>query len=465
MTTKKTKTITKKNKVIETTRRENGQGSLYQRANGLWACSFYIVNKEGKKVRKHVYAKSRMEAIKKMQDVQGRAFVMTDDLIKGKNFGELCEDWLLVFKKAAVSSRTFEGIFRDFKNHIQPQIGNLEIHEITTQVVQRMLNEMLAKNYAVASCKKIKFIINQFFDYAIDNGWATLNPTHKVRVRGRDEIERYKAIAPQLRSRFVKALDEHELLKPICMTAMYGGLRIGEILALRWQDVDFNNKTLLVNASISQITKFDKEGNVLDRITVIGDTKTSASVREVPIPDILVRVLEDWRKVQWVRKEISKVDLLAPESLMFPNNDGSVRTYSGTRHTLNRFLKRHNLHKHRIQFHTLRHTYSNMLFESGENPKIIQALLGHKEVSTTLIVYNSVDKTYFKQATSRLNDLFNQEHANAHKGGNKPAQAEKREEGQVKTIEDDEELQIEMLEKLLKEKRLKMQKQKEEAEM
>ena len=125
---------------------------------------------------------------------------------------------------------------------------------------------------------------------------------------------------------------------------------------------------------------------------------------------------------------------------------------------LNRFLKRHNLHKHRIQFHTLRHTYSNMLFESGENPKIIQALLGHKEVSTTLTVYNSVDKTYFKQATSRLNDLFNQEHANAHKGGDKPVQAEKREERQVKTIEDDEELQIEMLEKLLAEKKAKMQK-------
>ena len=140
----------------------------------------------------------------------------------------------------------------------------------------------------------------------------------------------------------------------------------------------------------------------------------------------MVKSLEDWRKVQWIKKEISKIDLLAPESLVFPNNDGSVRTYSGTRHMLNRFLKRHNLHKHRIQFHTLRHTYSNMLFESGENPKIIQALLGHKEVSTTLTVYNSVDKTYFKQATSRLNDLFNQEHANAHKGGDKPVQAEKK---------------------------------------
>jgi Na+-transporting NADH:ubiquinone oxidoreductase subunit NqrC len=100
-----------------------------------------------------------------------------------------------------------------------------------------------------------------------------------------------------------------------------------------------------------------------------------------------------------------------------------------------------------------------MLFESGENPKIIQALLGHKEVSTTLTVYNSVDKTYFKQATSRLNDLFNQEYTNAHKNIALPSKVEnKEEEKPVKMIEDDDQLQIEMLEKLLKEKRLKMQK-------
>ena len=88
------------------------------------------------------------------------------------------------------------------------------------------------------------------------------------------------------------------------------------------------------------------------------------------------------------------------------------------------------------------------------------------EVSTTLTVYNSVDKTYFKQATSRLNDLFNQEYTNAHKNIALPSKVEnKEEEKPVKMIEDDDQLQIEMLEKLLKEKRLKMQKQKEEAEM
>ena len=92
---------------------------------------------------------------------------------------------------------------------------------------------------------------------------------------------------------------------------------------------------------------------------------------------------------------------------VFPNNDGSVRTYSGTIHTLNRFLKRHNLHKHRIQFHTLRHTYSNMLFEAEQNPKLIQTLLGHKDVKTTISIYNSIDKTYMDKASKVLNEQFN----------------------------------------------------------
>ena len=74
---------------------------------------------------------------------------------------------------------------------------------------------------------------------------------------------------------------------------------------------------------------------------------------------------------------------------------------------LERFLKAHELDKYGIHFHRLRHTYSNMLFENNENPKVIQALLGHKSVKTTITTYNSVDKSYFKRAT----DLFNREFA------------------------------------------------------
>ena len=97
-------------------------------------------------------------------------------------------------------------------------------------------------------------------------------------------------------------------------------------------------------------------------------------------------------------------ELTAPTSFIFANDDGSVRTYSGCRMIFDRFIKRHNLGKYNIHFHGLRHTFSNMLFEMNENPKAIQQLLGHRDVKTTITVYNSVDNEYIRNTTDKLNE-------------------------------------------------------------
>ena len=69
-------------------------------------------------------------------------------------------------------------------------------------------------------------------------------------------------------------------------------------------------------------------------------------------------------------------------------------------------MKSHNLQKYRIHFHTLRHTFSNTLFEADQNPKVIQSLLGHKDVKTTITTYSSVDKSYFNKATKVFNEQY-----------------------------------------------------------
>lgn len=91
---------------------------------------------------------------------------------------------------------------------------------------------------------------------------------------------------------------------------------------------------------------------------------------------------------------------------MFGNDDDSLRSYGGTKKILYRFLKSNNLDKYNIHFHTLRHTYSNTLFEAEQNPKVIQSLLGHKDVKTTITTYNSVDKSYFDKATNVFNEQY-----------------------------------------------------------
>ena len=448
----------KKIKVIEKTRRSNGSGSIYQQKNGLWTGKIWLTNPEtGEKVRKTVYGHSEAEISDKLVKLSG-SMTPLNGIFAHKTFGDMFEEWLLVFKKNQVTPRTFESNMRCYNLHIKPYVANMDISEVTTPVIQQVINEVFVKGRGTNTARKTKFLFNQFFEYAIGCGLVENNPTIRIKIKTRDthnfDMENsYKAIPEDVRMKFVTALNQHEFLKPFCMTMMFAGLRTGEALALRWENIDFENKTITVKNSITQVPTFDKKGKVISRKTVIGQTKTNCSVREVPIPDILIDVLKDWRKCQWVRKELSGVDLLAPNAVVFANSDGSVRSYAGTRHVFDRFAKRNGFYG-KIHFHTLRHTYSTMLFEANENPKVIQALLGHKSVKTTLTVYNSVDKSYYRQATDKLNNLFNSDKMKEYKEleNKKDIPVLNREiDKDEEDYETDEE--IELLEKLLAQKK------------
>jgi integrase len=408
-----------KKRVVRNTRRGNGDGSIYELKSGLWCGKLTYKDEDGSAKRKSFYGQSKTEVSKKMTEFSGRMEGYNNDSMRTKNMSELLEDWLMVFKKPTVTSRTFENNLRIFKKHIKPYIGNMKLDEVDSNVIQRLLNQQLAKQYSLLYVKKIKFVLNQFFEYCIDNKIVEVNPSLRTKVKSRDQKmsdreKIYKAMPMEVRIEFMEKLNQHPFLKALCMTGMFAGMRIGEMLALRWKNIDLENKLINVEYGITQITKFDDKGNIVKRITVIGDTKTACSIREVPVPDILVEVLKEWRKHQWVEGQLKGQDLIADTSIVFCNEDGRLRSYYGTRCIFDRFKIKHKLEKYNIHFHTLRHTYSTMLFESGENPKIIQALLGHKSVNTTLMVYNNVDKTYFREATERLNKMFDKKHMEAY---------------------------------------------------
>lgn len=105
--------------------------------------------------------------------------------------------------------------------------------------------------------------------------------------------------------------------------------------------------------------------------------------------------MQTWKEKQTNREKANKnvtAELTAPTSYVFANDDGSVRTYSGCRMVFDRFKRRHDLDKYNVHFHGLRHTFSNMLFEMNENPKVIQQLLGHRDVKTTVHTKNRLYK-------------------------------------------------------------------------
>ena len=403
-------------KVVSKTRRANNEGSIFQRSDGRWGGALTMgYDENGKIIRKTIYGKTQAEVAKKLSEISGRVKSNSYELVENSNLEKLMFEYLMTFKKSTVSPRTFEGNIRNFKLHIVPHIGKMKVYEIDNYTIQKFVNILLDQGYSVDTIKKCKHLLNQFFEYSIENKWIYTNPTLKVKDKGKRNVyeedgdERYKALPPEIRDKFLDALnkDEANFIKPLCITLMFAGLRIGEALALKWKNIDFANKTIKIERAITQTLKFDEQGNVKDRTTVIGDTKTACSVRDIPVTDIVLETLKQWKEKQSKRQETNPnvtAILTAPTSFVFANDNGSYRTYYGTRVIFDRFKRRNGLNKYHIHFHGLRHTFSNMLFEMNENPKVIQQLLGHRDVKTTITVYNSVDSEYIRQTTDKFNE-------------------------------------------------------------
>lgn len=441
-----------KKKVQKHTRRANNEGSIFQRKDGRW-CGVVTngYDENGKPIRKFIYGKTRMEIANKLTELTNRMENENFDYVDNNTIGSLMTEWLLIFKKNQVTPRTFEGNFSKFKLHIEPKIGNMKIEEVTTIVIQKLLNQMIEDGYSLDVVRKTKVIFNQFFEYAVQNKFVQNNPTLLTRVKSKerkiyDSENKYKAIPVEAREKFLTCLGEHKLLKPLCLCMMLAGLRTGETLGLMWKDVDFKNKTINVERAITIVPKFDDNGKITKRVTVISDTKTACSKRTVPMPDLLVEALKEYKINQEIKQDEKGLILADDMSLVFCNDDSTVRTYYGTKKIFNNFLKKHKLDNLGIHFHTLRHTYSNMLFEADQNPKVIQALLGHKSVKTTITTYNSVDKSYFQKATDVLNNTFKTQEAK-----------------QTQEMEDDE--LDEELERLLREKQERRKRKQQDFEM
>ena len=138
----------------------------------------------------------------------------------------------------------------------------MKIYEIDTYVVQKVINKLIDEDYSLNVIKKNKHLIAQFFDYAIDNKWVTENPTRKILIKIKDRKiysgqEKYKALTPEARTKFLEALnkDEANFLKPMCILLLFAGLRIGEACELQWKNVNFKNKTLKIERGYNTNSK------------------------------------------------------------------------------------------------------------------------------------------------------------------------------------------------------------------
>ena len=396
------------------TRRGKNEGSVYQRKDGRWVGQVTVGYREdnGKPIRRYTYQATREEAARWV------ALQVATELDRAGNVrsGELLlrdflHNWLAAFKVHDVCSRTMALYYDAERLHIAPALGDLPLGEVTPLKIQTFLYQLQAeKRLSQRTISLNKSVLVQMYDYAMELGLVDSNPARNAKLprqsRKIDDGDS-KVIPIAQREQLLKAAESDPILCPILTLLMLTGMRIGEALALQWKHVDFQNRTISIQQSLTRELEFDGEGRTKKTAAALGVTKTRCSRRVIQAPDLVLQRLQEW--MRYLSKRKGGLEALVPEGFVFcSTRTMGMRTYSGFRASFRHFLERNGFGDQHLNLHRFRHTYASMLLEQEISPKVVQKLLGHRDVSTTLVVYSHVVPEVFTGVTAVVNTASEQ---------------------------------------------------------
>jgi integrase len=341
-----------------------GNFKIYFKKDGSFELRYhYGYNENGRPNYKSIYGKSRKEVLDKYNKVINDLIKDNDLLIYSKDYlGYFIYMWLNVSKIVNKKS-TYSNYSYTIKARIVPWFADKKKKEITLEFINLFTTSLLSEGLARKSVKDILIILQQILKYG---GIDIKIPMPKV---PKNEIQIFtKTDQMKLEKELLKKSDTTSFGIYLCL---YTGLRIGELCALRWKDIDLDNKKLIVKKTLIRIKNLDLKENK-KTIVVLDEPKSLSSIRKIPIPNFLVSMM------------IKLSENITEETFLISGSERFVepKTY------FNRYKKIiKNLDLEFYNFHALRHTFATRCIENGCDPKTLSELLGHSSVNITLERY------------------------------------------------------------------------------
>lgn len=343
--------------------------NIRKRRDGRWEGRFK--NKDGK--YKSVYGKSYRDVKEKLSN-QLRAASNTAHGTE-KNFGSsvlfktVCDEWLF-FKSTNIKISSYSTYYTTIYKHLIPFWGDRDIHSIDFSMeTPKLIQQKWDENLSGKSIQEIIQRLKQILKFA-ENRYGITNIDIQTNIH-QCTSNKIEVLTDEEQQKLIKVLFiKKDVRKLGILLSLYMGLRIGEVCALRWDDIDFKTETLTISKTLQRVKNFN-ETNPAKTTIVIGTPKSIKSLRCLPLPKIPVETLKKY-------KRNNNEYILTGSSTLFIE----PRQYENV---FKRYLSEAGIRS--INYHALRHTFATRAVEKNVDVKTLSEILGHSSITITLQLY------------------------------------------------------------------------------
>jgi integrase len=382
-------------------KRGNGEGSIYRRNDGKWTGSITLGNNK----RKVFYGKTRKEVQEKLLTVlheQQQGTLIADER---QTVAQFLTDWLEKTHKPHVRARTYERYRDAVYLHIIPVLGRHQLSKLSAQHVQAFYTQKLEEGLAAATIMYYHSVLHNALDTAVKWGLVARNVCNLVTPPRQERYEIQPLTLEQVQKLLV-AVHGHKW-EALYTLALATGMRRGELLGLKWQDINMQTGTLQVRRILTRVPAPTEEKR---HIYIEAEPKTQHSRRSVIIASFALEMLKQHLQQQIAIKARS-AEVWQEHDYVFCTSLGTHLNPNHVVDELKKLLKKAELPN--IRFHDLRHSAATMLLSIGVHPKVVQELLGHTQISMTMDIYSHVLPGMQRDAMSRLHDALKMPNSDA----------------------------------------------------
>lgn len=396
------------------------KGETYSKARDIYM--YVYTDPFGK--RRYIYSKDILELRKKEDGLKRDQLDGINTYVAGNSdLNFLFDRYMSIKSELRESTRT--NYIEIYNRYVRKDFGKKKIGEIKYSDILFFYNHLMKeKNLHIGTIQTIQRIIRPALELAVRDDIIRNNPAKGVvgqlkRHAEHSEQAVRSALTMEQQRAFLSYLDEvpiYNKWKPFFTIMLGTGMRIGEIIGLRWEDIDMENRVIDINHSLYY---FAGHRNPTPRKWVVNPPKTKSGIRQIPMVDTVYMAFLEEKARQDEEGSHNIAEIEGMRGFIFSNRFRDVYVPESVNRNLHRIILTYNADEEvraakekrnpvilpHFSCHHLRHTFCTRLCEADANIKVIQSIMGHKDIETTMNIYAEVSG---RKNKSSLDEIFNQ---------------------------------------------------------